>query len=218
MEMDSDNYKIDSGGFVMTAGKKQSENYKIQDVVGENFAGQFQSSGYIVRTGLSYLGGDSQFTFSLSSTQLDLGSLSPNTAALGHTDIVISNGLSRGYTLYSSSIGPLTSSSGATIPKTVCDIPSDPCTILRAKVWTNNAAYGLGYNMSGSFIPSDFTDSTFFRPFSDLTKNESMVTIMDSQTHKTQDQARITYKTIISPLQAVGRYKTTISFLAIPGY
>ena len=65
----------------------------------------------------------------------------------------------------------LTNSSGNTIADTTCD--TGPCTETSAQPWTVATNNGFGYNLTGNDIATDFTTSSYFRPFPDVSLAES---------------------------------------------
>ncbi|PIW08732.1 hypothetical protein COW38_00110, partial [Candidatus Collierbacteria bacterium CG17_big_fil_post_rev_8_21_14_2_50_45_7] len=73
--LDSPNYKIRLGNFNMTSGTKSSASYNLTDTVGQIAAEFFTGSGYHVKAGFQYIYTLYDFSFSLSSLAIDLGTL-----------------------------------------------------------------------------------------------------------------------------------------------
>lgn len=217
-DMSSENYTIQGGNFNMTSGSKESSNYKIQDVVGATSGVEFNSLGYLISTGLPFLSGIEPFTFSISATKIDFGDLSPNHPLTKQSQIVIQNGISNGFLVYVGEKSPLSTANQAAIPDTSCDNTKTPCNSTRAEPWLKSSTFGFGFGMVGASIKPDFKDTSYFRPFADLSQNEPLAVIMESHAHKTISQATINYKVNVSNTQSVGKYQNTISFIAIPGY
>lgn len=72
--------------------------------------------------------------------------------------------------------------------------------------------------MSGNDIPSDFIDSTYFRPFPNRQENESPAIVMSSTNVGRNRQAVVTFKVNVSPIQPAGKYQTIINFVATPSF
>lgn len=202
----------------MTSGSKSSTNYSVQDVVGGTGGGLFNSQGYSIQTGFHYLTGIDLFRFSLSTTQVEFGRLSPYQPITKQVQAIVDNGLASGYQVFAGEINVLQTDGKAIIPNTICDTKSEPCTPTNAMPWKNNDTTGFGYGMVGKTVSKDFIDSSYFRPFANLSENEDPKVIMSSQLPKTKDQATINFKVNIDRTQPVGSYKNKIIFTAIPGY
>jgi hypothetical protein len=213
-DMSSSSYKIRMGNFNMTSGMKNSSSYNLTDTVGQTAAEYFSSSGYHVKAGFQYVYTLYPFSFSVSSLAVDLGTLTPGTAATGnHTLTVTAPG--QGYSVSAIESTRLTSTSGATIPDTSCDTS---CSETSAGVWTGSTAYGFGYNLQGDDVTADFTGPTYFRPFPDASAAETAATIMSTTSSGKNRTATVTYRANVSGSQAAGTYTTQISYIATPVY
>jgi hypothetical protein len=219
INMDSPLYKIQFGTIDIAGGKKTSSGYRLSDSVGQTAAGQFQSTGYIIKAGFQYLYSIFPFYFSISQTKIDFGTLTPNSPQTGQTTLTVSFDAAGGYQVTAIEEGPLrTLNQLASIPDTTCDGGGNTCNESLAKPWTQTSAYGFGYNMSGNDIPSDFVNSTYFRPFPDRTNNENPAVVMSSTNVGRNRQAAVTFKVNISPVQPAGSYQTVINFIATPTF
>jgi len=214
----SPNYKIDWPNINMGAGLPTSTNYKMGVTTGQTAPGLYTSTGYKIRAGFQYIHSIIPFSFSISDISIDFGTLTPGTPTTQTNTLTVSVGGAGGYTVKVSENNPLKSTAGATIPDTLCDGGANTCTETTAKPWTSNSAYGFGFNMSGTDIPADFVDSTYFRQFADRSAGESAQTVMAGANVGRNKQATVTYKVNISNLQPAGRYENILSFLAIPSY
>lgn len=213
-DMSSSNYKIRMGNFNMTSGQKSSSSYSLTDTVGQTAAEYFSSTGYHVKAGFQYIYTLYPFSFSVSTLAVDLGTLTPGTAATGsHTLTVTAPG--QGYSVSAIESTRLTSTAGATIPDTTCD---SGCTETSAGVWTSSSAYGFGYNTQGNDVSADFTGATYYRPFPDASAAESAATLMSSVSSGKNRTATVTYRANVSGTQAAGTYTTQISYIATPVY
>ncbi len=218
VNMESSRFKIESANTSIASGEKSSSNYKLSDTLGQLAAGEFSSSGYIVKAGFQYIKSIIPFRFTISNTNINLGTLLPNTPSTATTTLTVSFGGAGQYQITAYEIHPLKTLSGQIIPDTTCDGGSETCNEMLAKNWTSNSAYGFGYNISGDDTPADFNSYSKFRPFPDLSASENPVVIMSSNNVGKNRQATITFKANISPIQPAGSYQTIINFIATPSF
>ena len=221
----SDNYKVLFPNLNSGAGVPTSTSYKLGTTIGQTAAGLFSSDGYNVRSGFQYVHTIIPFSFSVSDIIVDLGSLIPQTPSTSQSTLTVKAGGAGGYSVTAYENEPLTDDSANTIPDTICD--SGPCTRTSAEVWTSGTTYGFGFNMSGDDIPSDFTDTTYYRPFADDSLAETPASIMEksevtwdypSNAWPWESEATIKYKVNISAVQEAGRYQNIITYVAIPSF
>lgn len=218
--LESPNYKLEWTNLNMTSGKKTSPGNGniITDTVGQTAAGRYSSSGYIVRAGFQYIYSIIPFSFTISKTSINLGSLSPNTPATESATLTVSSGSAFGYQVTATEDDQLRKSVTVFIPDTECDNSLDPCDVTNAKVWTSTTRYGFGYNMTGTDIPATFTDNTYFRPFPSKADAGSAAIVMTGSNVGRNKQSTITYKVNISNIQEAGSYQNIINFVATPSY
>ncbi len=217
VNMESSRYRIQFGNINIGAKNQTSSSYNLSTTLGQTAAAKFSSDGYIVKAGFQYIHSIIPFAFSISQTSIDFGTLLPNTPKTAQTVLTVSFGGAGSYTVTARENGPLKTLFGDYIPNTECD-QSNTCTTTYATPWTSTSSYGFGYNMSGDDIPSDFVDSTYYRPFADSTASEDPVTIMSNENVGKNRQATLTFKVNISPAQAAGSYQTIIDIVATPSY
>ncbi len=212
----SPNYTIRMGNFNITSGLKSSATYNLTDTVGQTVAEYFSSTGYHVKAGFQYIYTLYDFSFSISSLAVNLGTLIPNTFATGsHTLTVSAPG--QGYSVSAFETSKLKKSgSSDTIPDTSCD--SGPCTETSATIWTTASNNGFGYNLTGNDIATDFVGATYFRPFPDASLSESPATVMTTSSAGKNRIATVTYKLSVSGTQAAGNYSTQVVYIATPVY
>jgi len=215
--LDSPNYKIRLGNFNMTSGTKSSASYNLTDTVGQIAAEFFTGSGYHVKAGFQYIYTLYDFSFSLSSLAVDLGTLIPNTFAdASHTLTVTAPG--QGYSVSAIATTPLKNATGNAIVDTTCD--AGDCTTTQAKGWVDPTHSGFGYNLAGDDISPDFvgTPLTLFRPFPDASSTGVPATIMTTNAAGKNRTATITYRAAPAGNQASGNYTTNIIYIATPVY
>ena len=214
--MKSESYKIIFGNFNITSGTKSSSSYTLTDTVGQTAAGEFDSTGYIVKAGFQYLYALYDFSFSISDLTIDFGSLTPGTPATA-TNVLTVSAPGAGYAISVFENHPLKNVDGDEISDTTCDDGS--CSESSASPWTLSSVYGFGFNLSGDDVASDFVDGTYFRQFANFEAGgESPQVIMSSSQAGKNRQATVTYKVNISGSQAAGNYSNYLVFVATPSY
>ena len=232
-EMQSNQYKIKWGNINIGASNQASPGqYKLSTTIGQSAAGkmkQFDEVGYVVSAGFQYWHTIIPFTFTVSKTRIDLGTLDPNTERTDSATLSVSYGGAGFYQVTAIEEEKLSMMSGEYIDDTDCD---GGCSETTAGKWSSNSAYGFGYSMSGEDVPSDFSDAgcspNCYRRFSDRSASENPSIIMTSQnvtwivptiTPVVKDvihQSTITFKGVASGAQTGGTYRTTITFVATP--
>ncbi len=216
--MESSRFQIKGGNVNSAAGNKASEGYKLSDTIGQLAAGEFSSTGYVVKAGFQYIHSIIPFRFSVSNINIPLGTLAPNISSTATTNLTVYFGGAGQYQVTAIEEGPLKTLSANSIPDTNCDTGGDTCTESLAKSWTSSTAYGFGYNMSGDDIPADFISTSYYRPFPNRTAAESPTVIMSSVNVGKNRQSTMTFKANISPIQPAGSYQTIINFVATPSF
>jgi len=199
INMDSPQYKIQFGnvnmGGVKGGGPEGGslmidtidDTYTISSTLGQTAAGQYESAGYIVKAGFQYIYSKIPFTFSISNTTVNLGSLLPNTPVTSPITLTVSYGGAGEYIVTAREETPLQTQSGlysiyetSCSNDTCCNGGANTCSENLAKPWTSTSAYGFGYNMKDDDITADFINDTYFRPFPDKNASEVPAIIMES--------------------------------------
>lgn len=218
--LESDSYVIQFGNFNMTAGEKSSASYNVTDTVGQTGAGPFGeygSSGYFVGSGFQYIYQIDEFSFRLSKTAINLGSLTANAHNTDSHTMTITTRGAGGYTIYAYETTPLLNRNGVdTIPNTTCD--AGTCSYTAAGLWTNVNIGGFGFNINGNDTPVDFVNSNYYRALADRSASEPMQVVMSSTNIASERTATVTYKAGLFGSEASGSYETGVSYVAVPGY
>lgn len=214
-QMSSQNFRIEGGNFNMTSGNKESQNFKLSDVVGQTAAGIFASKGYIIQAGFLNGAAGTAISLSVYPAIVDFGALIPNNPVEKSLRITISNGNATGYTVRVSENQPLTTLAGAEITDTVCD-SKKPCSLTQAASWGKSQT-GFGYRVSGRTTPQDFEKENFYRPFPASRRNEQAALVMQSQAKRVIDQANMALRLLVDQNQPVGQYRNVLSFSALVG-
>lgn len=219
VDMDSSQFRIKYGNVNFGSTDSNSASYDLSTTNGQLAANEFSSSGYIVKAGFQYWHSIIPFGFAISDTSIELGTLAPQTPSTGTTTLTVNFGGAGQYQVTAVEVGTLQTANGSnTIPDTTCNGGAQTCTETSANVWNSSTAYGFGYNMSGTSIPGDFTNGTYYRPFPDSLLSEAPAVVMTSSNVTASSQSTVTFKANISNTQAAGSYQTLVKFVATPSF
>ena len=214
--MTNDWYILQMGNFNMSSGKPTGPSYSVSFTAGQIGPGLYAGANYKVRSGFQYIYTLIPFSFSISQTSIDFGTLSPANPITRTNTLTVNNQSAGGYIVTSSENHQLLSpATGSLIPDTTCD--DGLCTPSTATAWTSTLTYGFGYrcdDVSDTDCVVDFSDSSFYKPFS---ASPSATTVM-SGTSGTNKQSQITYKVNISATQPAGAYSNVITYIATPTF
>ena len=218
IDMSSSSYRIIFGTLNSGGSRTTSSGYKLDISLGQVAAAQFNSAGYVVKAGFQYVRTLTAFSFTLSDTSLDLGTLLPSTFSTQQLSVTI-NHRGVGYEVATIADTPLKQLFGSDeIPDTACNGGASTCTETSAALWNSTGAYGFGYNANGDDVSSDFISTSYFRPFPTKTDAEVGATFMSSNSTAVARSATVTVKANIQGTQRAGNYQTVLSFIAIPKY
>ncbi len=210
--MESTRFRIESGSIDFTVPEKSTSASKSHQTNDEEL---FNSDGIIIKTD----GRSSEsvpFRFVIEKALFDMGNINPNNPEKVSATLSISGGRTS-YQILVSESDMLHKLSGESIPDTACSGNSG-CTANYAAPWKSVSAYGFGYNLEGKYIPDDFVNNNYFRPFPNSKKNMPPAVLMKATNKTDEHHSVITVKTVVSAVQADGSYETTLNFLAIPGF
>jgi hypothetical protein len=161
------------------------------------------------------------FTFSLSTDEIDFGTIDPTNPVLRTHQIQVDPGPAQGYTLFGYQNHHLgIEGTPAFIPDTTCD--DGNCTESIASVWENTLTYGLGLRCdlnsggNGSCL-SAFSPQHSYKQLADLSQSEPGTIIISSHNEKPLN-ARLTYKLNLPGTQKSGNYTNAVVLIAAPGY
>lgn len=220
--MSNSQYIIKMGNLNAAAGKSSNSQYNLNETLGQISPGLYSGTNYTVKAGFAYIKtGQIPFSFSISQNILDFGVITPTNPVTRTTNLTVSAGPSKGFTIIASENLPLTSSVGI-IPDTTCD--NGDCNSAKAALWTSSLTYGFGYRCDPSspsssgqanVCPSDFNNANFYKPFA---ATPSAMSIMASNVGGVNKQSQITYKVNVSGSQAPGLYTNIVTYIASPGF
>ncbi len=219
INMHSTQYRIQFSDINIGGTTHTSSSYKISSTLGQTAAREFDSNGYVIKAGFQYLHSIIPFLFRLSKTSVNFGTITAGNFYDDTATITVSFGSAGQYQVKVAEQGPLKTFAGnASIPDTTCNGGASTCTVSTAAVWNNASRDGFGYNMTGTDIPADFTDSTYFRPFPDTNAAGSPQVVMSSVNVGVTHQSTIKFRLAVSATQAAGSYQTVVKFVATPSF
>jgi hypothetical protein len=215
--MTNDDYILKMGNFNMAAGKPTGSGYELSYTAGQTAPGLYSGLNYKVRAGFQYIYTLIPFTFTISNTNIDFGTLTATNPVTRTNTLTISNGSANGYQVTASeNHALLIPAYGQTIPDTTCD--NGLCTPSSSAEWSSSLAYGFGYrcdNVSGTDCATGFTTPNYYKPFVASPSAEIVMTGANVGRNK---QCQITYKVNVSGTQAAGTYTNTIMYIATPTF
>lgn len=217
--MSNDNYLLKMGSLDTASGKPSNDSYTVGNTLGQIGINTKSNESTRIKAGFWFVKSKVPFSFSISQTAIDFGTLSATNPVTRTNNLTITSSSSYGYNILAYEDHPLSNvGSGITIPDTTCD--SGQCTEILSSSWMNTLTYGFGFrcdNIIGTDCPSDFALHDFYRQFADNKSQEKPQTIMSGSTTK-NNQVTITYKINISGSQAPGVYSNHIYYIAAPKY
>ena len=192
----NDSYILEGGEIDSSIQSSDESSYKTTNInSGENYQGE-------------------PFSFSVSNNLVDYGPLIPTNPVSRTTDLIISGGSSRGYSVFAFANRELSDVNNNSIPDTTCD--NGTCSETSSGVWSGNLSFGFGYrceNADGSICTEDFLGIGYFKQFANDSKSEAYQAIINGFDSR---KAKIEYKVNISNNQAKSSYSNSITFIAIP--
>jgi len=213
----SPSYFIDWGNFNITSGRKSSTNYQLTDTVGQNAPGVSEKNGIRVKSGFQYIYDTfTGLSFTIDKLNIDFGTLTPGVGVTDTNLLTVTTPSGHGYQITAQQNHPLWISPSLFIPNTACDL--NDCTASFSTPWITTNKYGFGFNVTGIGATAYFSDSTYFRPFADLSDNQSPVIIASENVPVKNREATVNYRVLISSLQAAGDYENYITYTLVPKY
>ena len=223
-------FKLEMGNLNSIAGESSGSKYNLSITSGETAPGLYSGTNYKVKAGFQYLPRSKAFSFSISNTLIDFGSLSPTNPVTRATTLTVSNTSAASYQVTASENHQLlVPKTGAIIADTTCD--KGTCTQTTAADWSSTLTYGFGYRCDSISIVSQGSKSSmcaqkdssfsknpsFFKQFPDASKSEVSQVIVNGEKGRNQ-KATITYKVNIASSQATGIYTNSVTYVATAGF
>lgn len=220
--MTNDQFRLKMGNFNSISGNVSGSGYKLSDTSGGTASGLYSGTNYKVRAGFQYSRTKIPFSFTISQTLIDFGTLTATNPVTRTTDLTVNSESAKGFTVVASENKPLTSSSSA-IPDTSCD--NGTCNSTIAAPWLGTLTYGFGYrcddvsgaNCASGFL-ADYLDAAASSAYKPFPLSPNLATIMSSTKGGRSRKSQITYKVNVSASQPTGTYTNVVTYIASPGY
>lgn len=223
LTMSNGTYIIQMGDLNMGAGKPTGSGYQLGFTLGQTAPGLYSGANYKVRAGFQYISSIIKFRFSISTTAINFGTLSPTSPVSRTNTLTLSNGSANGYSVTAYENHQLLQpGSGQLIPDTTCD--NGACTQTTSGPWTGSETsltYGFGYrcdNVTGTDCATGFSDSTYYKQFSDNSNSETAQAVMTGTNVGRNKAVQITYRVNVSGSQPPGLYTNVITYVATPTF
>lgn len=224
--MSNDSYLLQTD-VNMGGGTAENSTTKLTSTLGQTAPGLYTGTNYTARMGFQYLFRESAspFSFAISETLIDFGILTATNPVTRTNTLSVTPGTATGYTVTGFENTELTVENGSSvIVDTTCD--NGGCSEIVPDTWNSTLTYGFGYRCDGpddglteNDCSSDFTTSTHYKQFSNVSKGETPAVIMSGSTSTNSAQlATITYKVNIPGSQAAGTYRNGITYIATPAF
>ena len=195
----SDNFKLE-GEFGIFGGAKSSTNYKITDTGGGFAIGFGSSANYGSGSGFQYVLAEvPELIFTISSTSVDLGSLSGTPKGVSHT-ITVTTNAREGYKVTAIEDGNLRY--GANNIDDVAGGTVDP----------NTEEYGLATSKTGQYFAQD-TDCAN-TPFNATAIDGTARQVASADAPIDADQTTLCYSAAISGATPAGSYQHVLTYIA----
>ncbi len=211
-------YKIEEGNLNSFSGRASNSQTNITFTSGQSAPGFYKGTNYTLQSGFQYLNNSNAFSFSISNNSINFDELKPGEPITRTNTLTIDPGSQSGYQVIASEDHELKATpSGAFIPDTTCD--KGNCTEATSATWSSPLTYGFGYrcdNLLSLDCNIDFTDQTYYKHFSNLSKNQQSVVIMSNNKTPAKAKSQTTYKLNIAGTQPAGIYQNTIIYIATP--
>ena len=191
--------------------KQQLSFYTIESRFGPNWQDFYELQGYIVKSPPDSL------KVSLSQNLINLGEIKPTKGFINATSLTLLESPKKGYQAYIIQLYPLKNAKGDIISASECADNRQKCNISLAKPWISNTAYGFGYNQSGPNSPSDFKNSTYFRPLPNENRGDFPNFLYSSAGKNVSEQTKIIFK-VNPPDFLAGTFETVVNFIVLPNY
>jgi len=178
-------------------------------------AKMYSGENYHVITGFENIQNSDLFSFSVSDNLVDYGPLTPTNPVFRTTDLIISKGSSRSYSVFAFEDHEIRDPNNNFIPDITCD--NGACSETVSAQWSSNLSFGFGYRceeVDSSVCTEDFSKAYYFKQFANDSKSESPQAILNGSSPK--KKAKIKYKVNISGNQNKSNYSNSIIFIAVP--
>ncbi|KKP69439.1 hypothetical protein A2X44_02780 [candidate division CPR3 bacterium GWF2_35_18] len=211
-EAQSENFRLDWGNLNDFAGQKSSDNYSLVDTGGQIAPGLYESDGFKAMIGFEYLYSIIPFTFTISNSAIDFGTLSIDTPKTDTTNLIVTSGAAHGYQVTASENNQLDNLAypGTYIEDTRGD--NLDITYLNNGDWNINTTYGFGYTLA-NITGTDAEFTSGYKQFSDESNSEPEQIVMNNIGITQGSEVQVTYKINIGATQESGTYQNRIKYI-----
>lgn len=205
--------------------EKESENYKVNDALGQTTSGEILGDNFKIQSGTMYYD-MIPLSFTISNTVVDFGMLTPKTPSTGGSDITVITNSPEGYrvTVHETTPLKLKNVTGTTrIPYGSAngdDLPFNSITESSQGNWNDyNTQFGFGFTVA-NLTGADATFTSGYREFADYSFSETPQEIMskNGSTPETGASVRVTYQVNVDDIQPAGTYENTIVYILTATY
>ena len=201
----STNYKLE-GEFGIFGGAKSSANYNLTDTGGGFAIGFGSSANYGTGSGFQYVLAEiREIVFTVSTNQVDLGTISGTAKGVAQTITVTTNGAG-GYQVTVQEDGELCSPSVAVCTNNIDNVAGDNI------VDNNTEEYGLGTSKAGQYFIQD-TDCTK-SPFNATAIDGTPRQVASSSLPIDDDSTTLCFSAATSGVTAAGSYSHILTYIA----
>lgn len=215
----NDNFMIDIGDIDTNVDTTQYNKPKKSEVAATQTApGVYTGKNYTVKEGFDGHNPNSPFSFGLSQTRIDFGTLSATNPVTRTNKLLVISPASL-YQVFTFEDHQLRFGPTGQIHDTTCD--NGGCSHITQSLWISNLTYGFGYrcdNTKGNDCVQEFSEADNYKQFPSVGEKEVPVAVMLGQQSNNEHQATITYKINIAGTQLPGSYTNTIMYIGAPGY
>ena len=212
--IESAQYEIELKEIIPELKIEKNPFYNISSLIKNESIKEFFTKGYAIE-----IDDTSYIDFTLSNNNISFENIQPASSQIKKINISILPYTTGSYMIKIQKLSPLqTPNKKYIIPDTTCDKKPINCSETLAQIWTKNNAYGIGYNIQGHDIPSDFINKDYYRVLPNQFLNKPPAVIMSSLETKKIRQSYLTIKIVPPPNFPKGSYQTTINLIITPSY
>lgn len=212
----SEHFVIEQGTITLDAAENRFNDTQLEKLMGKTDAAVFKRKGVVIQSGEKDELSTALFTSAVSPASIEYGHIRPGDRGMKDIHITIDPGMVHSYQIFIGQDHPLKSASGGTIRDTVCDSPSQPCTMTVASPWIRTTTYGTGYRLTGLGTLSDFETGSAYRPLSSWMNNEPLSLIATTRMATTPQHLGLTLRSYVPPDQPEGLYTHSIQIRVLP--
>lgn len=212
-DLSSPNYKIDSPTIEISTRNDSSAN-QTNSTDNSEFINNYKKAGYLLRSN-PYQKDTKGLSIEISEDTILHPNLSAFIPSSRSIDITI-EGADYGYKLKAAEDNQL-KNDFITIPDTSCDQSPIRCSVIHASAWKGNSL-GFGYNVSSEDGAEDFIDSSYYRPFPNLSQADGAEVVAQNYFPKDSTSLTLTTKIVTVSEKDETMFTNQIYISLIPNY